>query len=690
MFRFFKKIFLFIFICILLTFPSAYAIQNKYTNVFNNVYAIIFRFLPTFSLSSLNIFKKYKFRKKNTKPVENLNNPKDIASDPKDYGNNIQPYQTHDNQDKITEKVENLNNKTTLNNTVIALPVLFLLYAYLKKADNTLLSILEKSLINNTKKEKKYEKKRKFHLPFDSKLKIDLNESYLKLLKYEYEKKQKMLEIIKEFLLYVDPNLKIDLNTKLFPLLLTQYPKNDLIGYFVGHKRNKYYDDSPYGMYKKIIEISKIEETSWRKIEKCISQGANPNLQIGPQKTPILNLAIGYKQENLVRQLLKYRADPNRRDSKKKTSLYILLNSLSDDGNFDKTEMNIFENLLQHNVDCNEYRHFLATTCGGHPLQFRSISNDVIKRLIEYSADVNPTDSFHVNYPLGIAIATKDISFVDFLIKKGANVNRKDNPPLHQSIWQKRKNITKLLIEKGADVNNADGKTPLGIAIESAWGLGRHKDNETIQKLCHAGALLTNKYYLETELHLMAAKPLCFSKETFETVLLYAHPSFDNKLAYDEQYENLKENIFLLKFLLFRQNKFPQEVQAIIFSEILSKDTVAHNKVRSKLSYNSLRNRLHKTDKQYNTIVQVKNHVIDLEKILEEKNKKGKTSYQVLPKYEESLLCYINKIDQLLNRNKLYRNYNDFNEKFPTILTSNPENFICKIYKTYEQKNSPS
>lgn len=120
-------------------------------------------------------------------------------------------------------------------------------------------------------------------------------------------------------------------------------------------------------------------------------------------------------------------------------------------------------------------------------------------------------------------------------------------------------------------------------------------------------------------------------------------------------------------------------------SEILLEDDFVHNKVRSELSYKSLRNRLPKNDKQYNVILQVKNHVMELEKILQQKNNNEQTALQLL--YEKNQYYdYINKVSKLLDVSELYKNYNDFNENFSNILLnseSEKENLIGKIYNKY-------
>lgn len=61
------------------------------------------------------------------------------------------------------------------------------------------------------------------------------------------------------------------------------------------------------------------------------------------------------------------------------------------------------------------------------------------------------------------------MEMVEFLVKRGADVNRGDNEgwtPLHASASCGFKSIARLLVEKGADVAavNNDGELPVDIA----------------------------------------------------------------------------------------------------------------------------------------------------------------------------------------------------------------------------------
>jgi ankyrin repeat protein len=88
-----------------------------------------------------------------------------------------------------------------------------------------------------------------------------------------------------------------------------------------------------------------------------------------------------------------------------------------------------------------------------------------VKKLLKKGADVNAKDNYGFT-PLHDAAFFGRIEVVKLLIEKGANVNAKDNlgsTPLHLAAIIRRIEVVKLLIEKGANVNAKDnvGWTPL-------------------------------------------------------------------------------------------------------------------------------------------------------------------------------------------------------------------------------------
>jgi ankyrin repeat protein len=94
--------------------------------------------------------------------------------------------------------------------------------------------------------------------------------------------------------------------------------------------------------------------------------------------------------------------------------------------------------------------------------------------LLKKNANANSADSFGLA-PLHLAVCCKDvdISFIENLIQKGADVNYKDTSDgltsLHYAISCGSDDVTRVLIEKGADVNAIadDGTTPLILAAKN-------------------------------------------------------------------------------------------------------------------------------------------------------------------------------------------------------------------------------
>jgi len=94
--------------------------------------------------------------------------------------------------------------------------------------------------------------------------------------------------------------------------------------------------------------------------------------------------------------------------------------------------------------------------------------------LLKKRANVNSADSYGLA-PLHLAVCCKDVdlSFIEHLIEKGADVNLKNTSDgwrgLHYAISCGSDDVARLLIEKGAEVNAIadDGTTPLILAAQN-------------------------------------------------------------------------------------------------------------------------------------------------------------------------------------------------------------------------------
>lgn len=118
---------------------------------------------------------------------------------------------------------------------------------------------------------------------------------------------------------------------------------------------------------------------------------------------------------------------------------------------------------------------------------------------------------------------------------------------LISAVQRQREDIVEFLINSNADINQkAKSKAPLEFAVDSNIAI--------LKKLCEVGASLDNlDEHNNTIFHLMAAKN--YSEKKFETILIHGHSNSNNEIINNEEYGDLRLNIFLLKSL-FKQKKF--------------------------------------------------------------------------------------------------------------------------------------
>ncbi|KAI5801200.1 ankyrin repeat-containing domain protein [Geopyxis carbonaria] len=96
---------------------------------------------------------------------------------------------------------------------------------------------------------------------------------------------------------------------------------------------------------------------------------------------------------------------------------------------------------------------------------------ELLTLLLDYGVDINDCQSPETPSVLHFAATCGDISIVELLLSRGANVNSKGNSgmtPLHDAVATNRPEIISLLVRSGARVNDADtdGQTPLFFAVE--------------------------------------------------------------------------------------------------------------------------------------------------------------------------------------------------------------------------------
>jgi len=171
------------------------------------------------------------------------------------------------------------------------------------------------------------------------------------------------------------------------------------------------------------------------------------------------------------------------------------------------------------NLDYNFY------TSPWKPLLFIKAPLSYFEKLLSLGKRVEP-EFVHglVESPLVQAIQSNNYEVVDFLIKKGANVNRehqKKQTPLHFAAEAEDPRILRRLIEAGAIVNKSDeaGSTPLHRAT-------RKKENIEIL-LAHGANINAVTARGQTPLMVAVNNPIC-SREIVQT-LLARKPNIDTK-----------------------------------------------------------------------------------------------------------------------------------------------------------------
>ncbi|XP_062906501.1 receptor-interacting serine/threonine-protein kinase 4 [Mobula hypostoma] len=173
----------------------------------------------------------------------------------------------------------------------------------------------------------------------------------------------------------------------------------------------------------------------------------------------LLHYAVQLDNEEAVRLLLLYNANPNVANKRGSTPLHLAS---------EKNLKVIVELLLGKKANVNAKDEDQWT-----PLHFAAQSGEetLLRLLLDRNASTNEVD-FEGRTPLHVACQHSHENVVRVLLSRGANVQAKgkDNwTPLHFAAWQGHHMITKLLI-KQARANKegvtADGRTPLHLAAQ--------------------------------------------------------------------------------------------------------------------------------------------------------------------------------------------------------------------------------
>ncbi|NXE49831.1 RIPK4 kinase, partial [Casuarius casuarius] len=206
-----------------------------------------------------------------------------------------------------------------------------------------------------------------------------------------------------------------------------------------------------------------------RKLTEAILSGDTSKLMkiLQPQDVDIvldgnsslLHLAVEAGQEECVKWLLLYNANPNLTNNKGSTPLHIAI---------EKKVKSIVELIMARKINVNAKDEDQWTA-----LHFAAQNGDEFstKMLLDKNASLNEVD-FEGRAPIHIACQYGQENIVRILLRRGVNVDIKgkdDWVPLHYAAWQGHLPIVKLLAKQpGANVNvqTMDGRTSLHLAAQ--------------------------------------------------------------------------------------------------------------------------------------------------------------------------------------------------------------------------------
>ena len=198
-------------------------------------------------------------------------------------------------------------------------------------------------------------------------------------------------------------------------------------------------------------------------IDLLIESGADINA-MGRYDYTLLSIAVKqYESINVVRLLLEYGADVN---AKAKDGTTPLFNAVRYGNYLDVTKL-LIENGA--NINIREQR------TGKTPLIIAISNNniDTAKLLINNGANVNIADNSGRS-PLFIAAHDahnydKNIALIEFLIKKGANIEHKNEDGNNIFFYMRNKALAQMFLDFGLDVNhkNNRGRNPLFSYMDS-------------------------------------------------------------------------------------------------------------------------------------------------------------------------------------------------------------------------------
>ncbi len=156
-------------------------------------------------------------------------------------------------------------------------------------------------------------------------------------------------------------------------------------------------------------------------------------------------------------------------------------------------DVNIVKYLIEKGADIT-----LKNKVGMNALHYAVMLNslEMVRFLVEQGLDVNSeTNDKRTVFFVAVTEPYIDNGIIDYLLEKGADINRKDIrgvTPLMSTLFVKNNTLGKFLIEKGADVTlqSNSGKTALHFAVDSSnfAKLGFVRDIDIVKLLVEKGA----------------------------------------------------------------------------------------------------------------------------------------------------------------------------------------------------------